>query len=240
VRRAAPAALALLALTLTGCETSAQKSAELERAAKRQQTSFTHQHGLSITRPSARVRVVAAVVLHSSEGDAVVLTLRNSSATSLRNAPIAITVADTRGASVYENDAPGLSATLTSAPLLLAHSTTVWIDDQIDPTGTPAKVSAKIGEGSPATGTAIPKLHVETSSPSEGAVEGDVVNNSPVTQRELVVNALARRNGKIVAAGRALVAQAAGGGSRTHFQLYLIGDPASARLEVSTSPTTLG
>ncbi len=238
---AAPAGLALLALSLllAGCETTAQKSAELERAAKRQAKTATHTEpawqGVAVDKQSTRVKVLATSVLHSSEGDAVVLTLRNVSGTSLRDVPVEITVSDARGAHVYTNNVPGLSAGLASAPLLRARSTTVWIDDQIDATGTPGTVSAKIGEGTPVGTGAIPRLSLERSHLSAGVVEGDVVNRSPAAQREVIVDALARRNGRIVAAGRALVAQAAGGGARTHFQLYLIGDSAGARLELSAS-----
>jgi hypothetical protein len=235
------AALVLLALALTGCATTAEKSAKLERAAKQLQAgtagqSALAQRGLSITHPSTRVRVLATTVLHSSEGDAVVLTLRNASTTSLRDVPIEIAVSDAHGAHLYTNNVPGLSAALVSAPLVRAHSTTVWIDDQIDAAGTPAKVSARIGEGMPVAGAAIPTLSVERSQLSEGTVEGDVVNRSAVSQREVVLNALARRDGRIVAAGRALLAQVAVEGVSTHFQLFLIGDPAGARLELSASP----
>jgi hypothetical protein len=243
VRRAA---LALVALALTGCETTAEKSAKLEKAAKQQQAQGAAHEALakrtlSITRQSTRVKLIASTVLHSSEGDAVVLTLRNTSSTSLRNVPIQIAVSDAHGASLYTNDTPGLAAALVSIPLLRAHGTTVWIDDQIDAAGTPASVSAKIGEGRPASAAAIPTLSVEHAHLAEGgAVEGEVVNHSTVDQRELVVNALARRSGKLVAAGRAVLQLLAGNGAPTHFQLYLIGDPSGAKLEVSAPPTVSG
>lgn len=243
------AALALVALALTGCETTAEKSAKLERAAKQQQAKGAAQEalakrGLSITRQSTRIKVVATTVLHGSEGDAVVLTLRNASSTSLRNVPIEIGVSDAHGATIYTNDAGGLSSTLVSAPLLRAHSTAVWIDDQISATSAPANVRAKIGEGTPAAG-AIPALSIEGAHLSEasadgGTVEGGLVNHSNVGQQGLVVDAIARKGRKIVAAGRAVLSQATGGGAATHFQLYLIGDPTGARLELSTSPTVLG
>ena len=240
------AALALLALALTGCETTAQKSAKLERVAKQLQASEAAKNGpakrgLSITKQSRSVQVLAASVLHSPEGNAVVLTLHNTSARSLSDVPIAITVYDAHGAPLYTNSEPGLSAALVSAPLLRGHATTIWIDDQISTAATPASVRAKVGEGSPARATAISRLTVEGAHLSEAtggeAVEGSVVNHSPVAQREVVVNALARRGGKIVAAGRAVLPQVAGAGAATHFQLYLIGDPRGARLVFSAAPT---
>jgi hypothetical protein len=246
VRWAAPV---LLALVLTGCETTAEKSGKLERDAKLHELHAAVQpgvpgaRGLSITRASTKVRVTASSVLHSSEGTAAVVTLRNLSATPLRGVPIAITVRDARGASLYTNGAPGLGASLTSAPLLPAHGTLTWVDDQIQAAGAPASVLVKVGEAPSATG-AIPTLGVAGArlfeDPSNGpGAEGSIVNHSRVDQQELVVYALARRAGRVVAAGRAILPRAPAGAS-TRFQLFFIGEPRGARLEVSAPATTLG
>ena len=76
--------------------------------------------------------------------------------------------------------------------------------------------------------------------PPKAPSKATVVNRSAVDQRELVVYALARRGGKVVAAGRAVLPQAAGSGSSTRFQLFLVGDPTGARLEFEPPPTLLG
>jgi hypothetical protein len=127
-----------------------------------------------------------------------------------------------------------------SAALLPAHAVMTWIDDQVQASGTPASVSVKVGEGTPATG-AIPQLSVEGAHLAEGGTEaeGNLVNHSPVAQQELVVYALARRAGRIVAAGRAVLAQAPAGTS-SPFQIFFVGDPRGARLEVSAPATTPG
>jgi hypothetical protein len=242
VRRAA---LVLVALALTGCESNQEKSAALEKidkpreeeAAKRRALA---QRALTITRQSSEVRVIATAVVHSSEGAAAVVTLRNASSMPLLDVPIQITVRNARGASIYTNAIPGLSATLMSAALLPAHAVMTWIDDQVQASGTPASVSVKVGEGTPATG-AIPQLSVEGAHLAEGGTEaeGNLVNHSPVAQQELVVYALARRAGRIVAAGRAVLAQAPAGTS-SPFQIFFVGDPRGARLEVSAPATTPG
>jgi hypothetical protein len=242
------AALVLLALALTGCETSAEKSAELEKLAKLQENHASQhqtllQRGLSITRQSTKVRVISTSMLHSSEGAAAVVLLRNLSNTPLHDVPVEITVRDAHGATVYSNNTPGLAAALVYAPLVPAHGTSTWVDDQIQISGISVSLSAKVGEGRPFAG-ATPQLSVQgahvSEDPTSGAgAEGEIVNRSTVTQRELVVDALARRGGKIVAAGRAVLPQAPGGTS-THFQLYFIGDPRGAQLEMSVPPTTLG
>jgi hypothetical protein len=230
------AVLVLAALALGGCETTAEKSAKLERAAKL----VTHhqQRGLSITHLSTRVSIVTTAVVHSSEGDAAMITLHNNSAAALRDVPIEITVKDASGAAIYSNDVPGLAPGLVSLALLPAHATQLWIDDQVSAAGTPASVSARVGEGAPLSG-AIPKLEVQGSHLSDESASGPVLNHSAIAQRELIVNATARRGGKTVAAGRAVLAQAPAGGS-SRFELFFIGDPSGAQLLVSAPATTSG
>jgi hypothetical protein len=235
------AVLALAALALTGCETTAENSAKLERAAKH--VSLTQQKGLSIERASTAVKVVATTVVRGSEGAAAVVTLRNGSARALSNLPIAIDVKDARGASVYANNVPGLSRTLVSVGSIPAGATLTWVDDQIQPTGVPASVSAEVGEGTRVSG-APPRLDIEEAGlhddPTSGlGAEGTVVNHSRVTQQELVVYAVARRSGKIVAAGRAVLASLPAGAS-TPFQIFFVGDARGAQLQVSAPPTTPG
>jgi len=129
-------------------------------------------------------------------------------------------------------------ALLGTVALLPAHDVVTWIDDQVQGSGVPASVSAQVGEGAPATG-AIPRLSVEGAHLSEAQAEGNLVNHSAVVQQELVVDAVARRAGRIVAAGRAVLAQA-GAGTTTPFQIFFVGDPSGAQLEVSAPATTPG
>jgi hypothetical protein len=184
------------------------------------------------------VKVIATSVVRGSEGAAAVVTLRNVSSTALRDVPIQITVRNAKGASVYTNDIPGLAPTLGAVALLPAHTVLTWVDDQVQATGVPASVSARVGEGTPLTGT-IPALTVQHSHVSEGETEGSVVNHSQVGQQELVVYALARRAGKLVAAGRAVIPTASAGAT-TPFQIFFVGDPSGAQLEVSAPATTSG
>jgi hypothetical protein len=242
------AALVLVALALTACESSQEENAKLEKIAKREAAEARLHHtpgqrGLAITRPSTKVRVIGTAVLHSSEGTAAVVTLHNLSAATLIDVPIEIAVENARGAAIYTNDTPGLATALVSVALLRAHGDTTWIDDQVQAAGVPASVSARIGEGEQVTG-AVPRLSVEAAhlvedSTSGIEAEGRLVNSSAVSQRELVVYATARRAGKIVAAGRAQIPQAEAGTS-TSFQVFFIGNPKGAQLEVSAPPSTFG
>ena len=237
-------ALALAALALAGCETTAEKSARLEREAKHH---AIHASAVAsalqelASRPAGtHVRVTGSTLLHNSEGTAAVVSLRNTTARDLREVPILLTVADSSGHSLYTNNAPGLSRTLTGIALLPAHASLSWIDDQLQAAGAPAHVTVKVGEGTPAGGGSG---HVSVTgtlseaTASGGTVEGTVTNGSSRPQRELVVYATAQRSGRAVAAGRAVLAEVAPGDSQ-HYQLFLIGNPSGASLHLEAPPTS--
>ena len=84
------AALLLVALALTACESSQETNAKLERIARREAKDRpAAEQGLSIAKLSTRLTVLGTAVVSSSEGAAAVVTVRNSSATALRSAPTA-------------------------------------------------------------------------------------------------------------------------------------------------------
>jgi hypothetical protein len=242
--RAAALALAALAFAglLTACESSQEKNAQIAKVVAGEQKQRARrkalaERSLTITRPSKVVHVLAAQVLHSSEGTAAaVVTLRNSSSQALRDVPIQITVRGASGMTVYTNTTPGLASSLTSVPLIGAHMTVTWVNDQVQASPPPAGVSAKVGEGEP-QGEVPPSLSITEAHLGEGGVEGSLVNHSSTAQREVVVYAIARRGSTIVAAGSALVAQVEAGTS-AHFQAFLVGDARGAQLEVDAPGST--
>jgi hypothetical protein len=236
----AATALALLALlALSGCESTQEKSAQLEKTAH-----HTHlaERGLSIARASTDVSVLDTVLVHSAEGAATVVTLRNDSARALRDVPIAITVKNAGGSIVFQNNAPGLEAALTSLGSLPAHGVATWVDDQVPATGDPATVTAIVGEP-PAVSGALPEIEVAGVHPSEESgsetAAGTVRNRSTVTQQSLVVYVVARRGGRVVAAGRAILPEVAPGAA-VPFQAFLVGSAHGASLQASALATTLG
>ncbi|HEX3911296.1 MAG TPA: hypothetical protein VHW67_11420 [Solirubrobacteraceae bacterium] len=234
-------ALSLLALTLlcSGCETTAEKSAKLERTAKR--VTPAKQKGLEITRASTVVKVLDAAVIQGKEGTAAVVTLRNASTHALSEVPISLELKDAHGASVYSNGTPGLARTLTSVALLPAHAQVVWIDDQIQ-AATATQASARVGEGTEASGVP-PRLNVAeqhlSGEPDSSSLEGAVHNGSRTDQPELVIDAVARRGGRMVAAGRAVLASL-DASATTPFQIFFVGDPTGAKLTLSVPPTASG
>lgn len=226
---------------LSGCETTAEKSAKLERQAKR--VTLQQEKGLTIARESTTVTVTGTSVLHGSERAAAVVTLKNRSAHAQREVPIAITVKDAHGKTLFQNNEPGLERALVSIPSIPPHGSIVWIDDQLPASGSPASVSARVGRA-PALAGQLPELTVAdtklSEDPASGTIaEGTVANRSKVAQSGLVLFALARRAGKIVAAGRAVVPELAPGASAP-FQASLVGDAHGASVQVLVPPASFG
>jgi hypothetical protein len=225
-------------LALSGCESTQEESAKLEKAARRVKLS---QRGLSIAHASTQVEVLDATLLHSAEGAAAAITVRNTSAHALRSVPIAITVRSASGQTLYQNNAPGLEAALTQLAALPAHGSRTWIDDQVPTAGAPASVSAIVGEAPAASGPepSIEVAGVHASEEAAGEAAGTVRNRSHTAQQKLVVYVTARRAGRVVAAGRAVLPEVAAGASLP-FQAFLQGDTSGAQLEASAPATTFG
>jgi hypothetical protein len=222
---------ALLAAALAGCQTTQEKSARLEKEAKHLSLATT---GLSVTRPSSVIRVREAVVLHGAESAAAVVVLANTSSRALARVPIAITVSDRSGKTVFSNDAPGLEAGLVSVASLPAHAQAFWVDDQLPAGAKPARVSARVGEGTPAA--SVPQIAITSVHATEGAATGPGVaatasNRGRVPQQSLAVFAVARRAGQIVAAGRAVIPELPAGASAP-FQLFFVGSTQGAQLRL--------
>jgi hypothetical protein len=224
---------------ICGCESSQEKSAQIAKHAAKVKLATT---GLVVTHANPDVHVLESVVLSDSTGTAVVVTLRNDSAHALANLPIAVTVRNAGGAVVYRNNAPGLQPSLTTLSLLPAHGQASWVDDQV--TGSTGRTATALVGAAPTAPAPVPVIMTSgvssTNDPTNGpTTNGTVLNGSVVAQSQLPVYAVARRAGRIVAAGRAVVATLAAHASGS-FQIFLIGDLAGAAVQVSAPPSTLG
>jgi hypothetical protein len=238
--RCAPSALgaAATALALCGCQSTQEQSAKLQRAAKHDVLAT---QGVSVTKENPSVKVLRSTIVHSSSGTAVVVALRNTSTHILENAPIEVTVRDAHGGQLYQNNSPGLEPSLTTVSLLLPGQETIWVDDQVTASGVPTTAAALVGEATQASG-GFPRLsiagtHLSAEAGAEATLSGGVANHSLTTQQDLVVYAVARRGGKIVAAGRAVLPEIATS-ANVPFQIYFVGDPGKAQIQTSAPPTT--
>jgi hypothetical protein len=229
----------LLVVTLCGCESTQERSAEEQRQAKHDVLAA---QSTAVTKQSPSVKVLQSTVIHSSSGTAVVVALRNTSTHTLENAPIEVTVRDARGSVLYQNNASGLEPSLTTVSLLLPGRETIWVDDQVTASGLSASASALVGEGTHASG-GIPELsitgtHLSAEAGAEATLSGGVANHSQTAQQNLVVYAVARRGGKIVAVGRSVLPEVPAAGTNVPFQIYFVGDPSGAQIQTSAPATT--
>lgn len=237
IRRPAGLGALAISLALCGCQSTQEHSAELQRDAKH---TLLASQGVSVTKESPNVRVVHSAIIHTSTATAVVVQMRNVSAKTLRDAPVELTVKDAKGGVLYQNNAPGLEPSLTKVAVLEPGAETVWVDDQVQVAGTPASATGLVGEAT--TVSQVPRMEIQnaylSSEPGAEATEsGNVANRSATPQANLVVYALARRAGKIVAAGRAVLPEIEAGTS-VPFQIYFVGNPQGAQVEVSAPATT--
>jgi hypothetical protein len=236
-RASAALAIAITSVTACGCQTTAQRSAELQRAAKHELLSS---QGVSVKRENPSVRTVHSTVVHSSSGTAVVVEMRNTSSHTLAGAPIELTVSDAKGGILYQNNAPGLEPSLTKVPLLEPGKTATWVDDQVQTGGIPSSAKALVGEAtlvSHVPKTSVVSAHLSSEAGAEATESGSVANRSAVTQANLVVYSVARRAGRIVAAGRAVLPEVTAGTS-IPFQIYFVGNPNGAQIETSAPATS--
>jgi hypothetical protein len=230
-------AAAVTIVGLCGCQTTAEHSAELEKKAKHERLAL---RGVAVSSENPSVKVLQSAVVHSSEGTAVVVMLRNASSHALEDAPIEITVRDAHGGVLFQNNQPGADPSLTTVSLLEPGAQTLWVDDQVQLASVPASASALVGQATRASGS-VPRMSVSgvhiSSEGGEAGAAGTVANRSGVAQEHLVVYAVARKGGRIVAAGRAVLPEVAPGAS-VPFQAYFVGDPSGSQLQASAPPTT--
>jgi hypothetical protein len=242
-RVAAPVGLALagVALVVTGCESTQDKSAAIAA----ELGPVKKEKGLEIARESKDVEVLSSALLSDQNGSAVVVRLRNRSDEDLVGVPIAIDVRDAAGKSVYRNDIPGIEPALAAVPFVAAGGEVEWVHDQILASGKPASVRVTVGEGGepfagepPAVSVSEPKIEGD---PFSGVLAGgNVRNESGEDLERLLLYAVARRGGEIVAAGRGAIEPFKDKPKPFPYNVYFIGDPSGADVTVSEFPSIPG
>ena len=236
-----PWPLALCAcLLLAGCESTQDKSARLERQGA---GALEQEKGVVVSRQSRDVKILSTDVIQDENGTAAVVRIRNTGRSALAQVPVSI---DVRGAgagrSLFRNDDAGLEPTLVRVPLLRAGEEFEWVNDQVAVAGKPGEVRAKVGNarqvhrGLPRVTVTRPRL--EQDPVSGAAAVGFVANRSKVEQRKLVVFAVARKRGRVVAAGRAQINRLKPG-KRGRYTVFFIGNPRGARISLEAPPTSL-
>ena len=122
-----------------------------------------------------------------------------------------------------------------------------WVDNQILGNGAPKKLDVKVGRAKGAAPSSIPQITLSKVR-FDKDVSGPFVTRrhhattASVLQRRLTVFCVARKGGKIVAAGRAVVDKLAPAPTPKpiRFSVYFIGNPTGAKLSFSVPPVNLG
>jgi hypothetical protein len=226
-----------LPLLLAGCETTQQTSARLEKQGKH----AFKETGVKVAAVSRAVRVLDTAVVDDSNGAAVVVTLRNETARTVVGAPVAIVVKGKGGAAVFRNDAPGLEPALAHVASLAPRQRLDWVNDQVTADATPTAVAARVGagkSGGPLPALTVGKPRIEVDPVNGPTAVGTVTNRSKIVQTALVIFGVARKGGKVVAAGRSLIPRLLPG-KPAKYHVFFIGDPRGAKLTVTAPPTVL-
>jgi hypothetical protein len=227
----------LLAGTATACQSTEQESARIARHSSRAYATPT---ALKLGASSRSVRASSVTLLRSEGRLAVAAKLTNASARSELAVPILLTVLGRDGKSIYTNSTGGLEASLQHLALMRAHQSAWWVDDQVLSTQPAVSARVRVGGGRPSRGTpAAPAVSSVQLGSQAGiaTVSGRLVNRSRGGAGRLPVFAVALRGGRVVAAGRAVVAALpAGVGASTPFQIVLVGSPVGAKIELTAMP----
>lgn len=236
--RLAPLLLvALLAVLVSGCETTREKSARL---AASNTFALAEEQGIDVKRANRDIEVTGAEVLTDDFGQAAVVTMTVDADEPQVAVPVELSIADKQGKELFRNDTPGLDAALTGPAALPAKGEAFWIYDQLTLAGEPGKTEATIGTGKPATGK-LPEFKVTAGDITDDAdgvmLDGRIKSDGGPLQRKIVIYGLAREGKKIVAAGTAQLEKLPPK-RRTRFQMYFVGDPKGAEIDFFVPPTT--
>jgi hypothetical protein len=222
---------------LTACQSSQDKAREI-----RAQAQAAAPKPLVITKRDKDIKVGETTLLHDQNGDAVVVTLTNESAKTLVSVPILVDVRNAKGKTVYKNDTAGLDFALNHVAMIKPHETFYWVNDQLTAQGKTAKVEVGEPDAKPPSGS-LPEFTV--SPPRFGhdfsgvKVSGTVRAQSKVDQSHLILFAVARQGGRIVAAGRGQIKKLKHDAKPAPYVIYFIGDPTGAEVTIQAPPSTL-
>jgi hypothetical protein len=150
-------------------------------------------------------------------------------------APIEVRLLDAAGAEVGTNNVPGADPTLIHLPSLAADASTLYVNDQIIIAGEPASAEVVVG-GEPVAIAIPPSLAIANATIVEDPNLGTswtatVTNDSGVRQEQVIVQAIVRKDGDIVATGISILPGMDPGTSAEALGFF-IGDPAGGELEV--------
>ncbi len=238
LRLAIGATVVLLGVpSLSACESSQDKSAKLEA----QGAGLEEEKAVSVGRENPDVKVAEKTSITDENGTAVVVLLDSSSPRDQVDLPVIFDLTDASGQSVGDNATPGIQRTLTNATVVPGRAETWWVNDQVVAAGEPQEIKVQVGTSNTPVPREIPDFKPTEptlkNDPIDGLVAvGKVTNPTSEEQRKVLVTIVASKGGKVVAAGRGIVAKVKPNkGAR--YSVFFIGNPKGAKLDVAATPT---
>jgi len=241
IRRPALAVSAvLLAAFASGCESTQDKAARVqkENAAKQKIAA----QPLTVAKIDRRIKISGITVLRGKDTNAVVVTVVNTSSKPIADIPIAVKVLSGAGKVVTTNTEPGTDHWLNHIPLVRPGQTFYWVNDQFEPLPSARKASVRIGSGvvvpKPYPDAKLIKTSIFEDPVSGAAFTGKAKGNAPVIQERLVVFSVGRQGGRIVSAGRGVLEKLLpNGGKPAGFTIFYVGaSPKSVSLSNQAPP----
>ncbi|HEX3910504.1 MAG TPA: hypothetical protein VHW67_07385 [Solirubrobacteraceae bacterium] len=229
-------------MTFSACETTENESAKIEREAV---IARENEPGaLKLGAANRAVRASQVTLLSGGGRNAVAMRLTSSSTRAQANVPVLVNVTGKAGKLLYSNQPGGTEPLLQHVGLLGPHASAWWVNDQVLVNQPSTGVKVRVGAGRRPSGRlASSALEVRTTHLSArsgvSTVGGVLVNRAGGREGQVPVFAVGLRGGKVVAAGRVLVASLAGRrGAAAHFQFPLVGNAAGAEIELTAMPST--
>jgi hypothetical protein len=228
----------VIAVGATGCESSEQESASIARTAQHS----TAPSKLELGALSRDVRASDVTLIQGAESAAVAVHLTSTDSRALADVPIAINVRSASGSLLYTNETAGLEAPLQHMQLLPGGGGGWWVDNQVLGVKGKARVHVSVGTAGSSPAKSVPQVSasgfkVENQS-GEHVLTGVLSNHSTAAQSKLPVYAVALKGATVTAAGSGVVESVPAGASKVPFQIFLVGNPAGAHLDVTVAPAT--
>jgi hypothetical protein len=222
---------------MSACESTQQESAKIGHEGRQLVAAAGN---LRVGAVNHSVRASEVTLLSSSGRTAVAVRLSSSSTAPQAAIPVLVEVLGAGAKLLYTNATGGLETSLQQLGQLAPHEQAWWVDDQVLTSQTATGVKVRVGTGrvprasfSPSTLTST-GVHL-TQQSGLSVLAGELVNHSAKALGKVPVYAVALAGGRVLAAGRAVVS--APPRSTSPFQIFLVGNPAGARLELSAAPS---
>jgi hypothetical protein len=228
-----------LTVTISACESTEQESAKIGREAGKLAAGPGN---LKLGAVNRDVRVSDTTLVSDSGRRAVAVKLTLTGGRAQLNVPLLVDVTGAGGKLLYTNGTGGEEASLQRIALLRPGHSEWWVDDQVLTSQSTTGVKVRAGTGASARrGAKLAALGTSATHISQqsglSVLSGELVNHSGKAQSKVPVFAVAVRGAKVIAAGRAVVATlSARAGSSAPFEIFLVGNPAGARIELTAVP----